>query len=82
VLKSRIFQVSRRAEDDRHLHLVCFITHQFLRLHDALIDVLLLSVQSTLNACEREHKERYYTQNRHLYGLSCDLMLLYTDVRA
>ena len=62
VLKSRIFQVSRRAEDDRHLHLVCFIMHQFLRLHDVLIDILLLSVQSTLNACEREYKERYYTR--------------------
>ena len=61
VLKSRIFQISRRAEDDRHLHLVCFITHQFLRLHDVLIDILLLAVQTTLNACEREHKERYYT---------------------
>jgi hypothetical protein len=61
VLKSRIFQVSRRAEDDRHLHLVCFITHQFLRLHGVLIDILLLAVQTTLNACEREHKERYYT---------------------
>ena len=61
VLKSRIFQVSRRAEDDRHLHLVCFIMHQFLRLHDVLVDVLLLSVQSTLNTCEREYKERYYS---------------------
>jgi TnpA family transposase len=61
VLKSRIFQVSRRADDDRHLHLVCFIVHQFLRLHDVLIDILLLSVQTTLNACEREHKERYYS---------------------
>jgi hypothetical protein len=59
VLKSRIFQVSRRAEDDRHLHLVCFIAHQFLRLHDVLIDVLL-AVQSALNVCQREHKERYY----------------------
>ena len=61
VLKSRIFQVSRRAEDDRHLHLVCFIMHQFLRLHDVLIDTLLLSVQSALNTCEREYKERYYS---------------------
>lgn len=60
VLKSRIFQVSRWAEDDRHLHLVCFIAHQFLRLHDVLIDVLLLAVQSALNVCQREHKERYY----------------------
>jgi hypothetical protein len=61
VLKSQIFQVSRRAEDDRHLHLVCFIMHQFLRLHDVLIDTLLLSVQSALNTCEREYKERYYS---------------------
>ena len=68
VLKSRIFQVSRRAEDDRHLHLVCFIIHQFLRLHDVLIDTLLRSVQSTLNTCERKDKERYYnsrTDQRH-----------------
>jgi TnpA family transposase len=61
VLKSRIFQVARRTDDDRHLHLVCFITHQFLRLHDVLIDVLLLAVQSTLHACERADKDRHYT---------------------
>src|SRR5215470_10967632 len=60
VLKSQIFQVARRADDNRHLHLVCFIIHQFLRLHDVLIDILLLSVQSTLSACEREYKERCY----------------------
>ena len=54
VLKSQIFQVTRRADDNRHLHLVCFIIHQFLRLHDVLIDILLLSLQSTLSACERE----------------------------
>ena len=61
VLKSQIFQVARRTDDNRHLHLVCFIIHQFLRLHDVLIDILLLSVQSTLSACEREYKERCYT---------------------
>jgi uncharacterized protein DUF4158 len=60
VLKSRILQVSHRAADDRHLHLVCFIAHRCLRLHDVLIDILLLAVQSTLNACQREYKERYY----------------------
>jgi hypothetical protein len=61
VLKSQIFQVARRTDDNRHLHLMCFIIHQFLRLHDVLIDILLLSVQSTLSACEREYKERCYT---------------------
>jgi TnpA family transposase len=77
VLKSQIFQVARRADDDRHLHLVCFIIHQFLRLHDVLIDILLLSVQSTLSACEREYKERYYTgrtdQRQALHALVEDV---------
>lgn len=68
VLKSRIFQVVRRTDDARHLHLVCFMTDQFLRLHDVLIDVLLLAVQSMLHACERAAKERHYTgrtEQRH-----------------
>jgi hypothetical protein len=37
---------------------VCFIAHQCLRLHDVLIDLLLLAVQSALNACQRAQKER------------------------
>lgn len=60
VMKSRVSQVSRRAEDERHLQLTCFITHQYFRLHDVLIDILLLAVQNVLNRCQREHKERYY----------------------
>ena len=77
VLKSRVFQVSRRAEEDRHLHLVCFIAHQFLRLHDVLIDILLLAVQHALNTCQREHKERYYDarleQRQSLSALVADV---------
>jgi TnpA family transposase len=60
VLKSRIFQVSRRADDDRYLHLVCFVAHQFYRLQDTLIDILLKAVQNSLNACKRRHKDQYY----------------------
>jgi hypothetical protein len=60
VLKSQVFQVSRRTDEDRHLHLVCFIAHQFYRLQDTLIDILLATVQTALNACTRRHKEQYY----------------------
>lgn len=60
VLKSQIFQVARRQEDDRHLHLVCFIAHQYLRMQDTLVDIFLLSVQTSVNACRRQHKEAYY----------------------
>lgn len=60
VLKSQIGQVARRADDDRHLHLVCFIAHQFYRLQDTLTDILLKVVQTTLNAGTRHHKDQYY----------------------
>jgi TnpA family transposase len=60
VLKSQVFQVSRREEDDRYLHLICFIAHQFYRLQDTLIDILLKVVQNALNSCKRDHKEQYY----------------------
>jgi hypothetical protein len=60
VLKSQVFQVSRRADDERYLHLVCFIAHQFYRLQDTLIDILLKVVQNTFNTCKRTHKEQYY----------------------
>jgi TnpA family transposase len=60
VLKSRAFQISQRASLDRHLHLVCFIAHQFYRLQDTLIDILLTVVQNALNTSQRLHKEQYY----------------------
>ena len=60
VIKSEVFQVSRRSEPDRYLHLLCFITHQYYHLHDLLMDALLIAVQNTLNTCKREHKDQYY----------------------
>jgi hypothetical protein len=42
--------VTQRTDDDRLLHLVCFTAHQFYRLQDALIDILLKAVQNGLNA--------------------------------
>src|SRR6266511_1555188 len=65
VIKSEIFQVSRRADEDRYLHLIAFIVHQFFRLQDLLADALLISVQNTLNVVEREHKEKYYEERKH-----------------
>jgi TnpA family transposase len=60
VIKSEIFQVTRRSAEDKYLHLVTFTVHQYFRLHDTLIDTLLASVQNTLNSAVRDHKEEYY----------------------
>jgi hypothetical protein len=67
VVKSQVFTVSRRDSEDRYLHLVCFIAHQFYRLQsllrcvgDTLVDILVKVVGNALNAGKRVHKERYY----------------------
>lgn len=77
VLKARREQVTRRTTTERSLYLLCFVAHQFRRLHDLLGDVLLAAVQQVVNACEREHKERYYaarlTHRRTLRTLVTDV---------
>jgi hypothetical protein len=60
VVKARREQVSRRADHERDLYLLCFMAHQFRRLHDLLGDLFLLAVQHVVTLCTREHKERYY----------------------
>ena len=63
VIKSEVFQIGRRTNEDRRLHLVCFIAHQYLRSQETLVDILLLVVQKSLNAIKSEHKEQHY-ENR------------------
>ena len=62
VIKAQIPQVSRRATEERYLHLIAFIVYQTFKLNDTLIDTLLSSVQTTINATVREHKENYYQE--------------------
>ena len=57
VLKSEIFQLRRRAHTDRYLHIIAFVTHQYRRLHDALTEILLSSVQTFRNSAQRYYKE-------------------------
>jgi TnpA family transposase len=65
VIKSEIFQVTRRISEDRYLHLIAFITHQYFRLQDNLFDVLLNVLQTYLNTAQREHKEVCYRRREH-----------------
>jgi TnpA family transposase len=62
VIKSEIFQMARRQAEDRYLHIIAFITYQYYRLQDNLIDVLLTSLQSYQNSALREHKEQCYVR--------------------
>ena len=60
VLKSEIFQLTRRTDDDRYLHLLAFIMHQFYRRHDAMIEVIVKTMQGAVNTAQRDHKATTY----------------------
>ena len=63
VIKSDIFHLSRRSDEDRYVHVIAFIAHQFYRLQDNLADVLLTVTQSYQNTASREHRDWCY-ENR------------------
>ena len=65
VIKSDIFHLSRRSEEDRYVHVIAFIAHQYYRLQDNLADVLLTDVQSYQNTAAREHRDACYAQHKH-----------------
>ncbi len=64
VLRSEIFQLTRRADEDRYVHVIAFIAHQYYRLHDNLVDVLNNAVKSFQNSTQREHKDKIYGQRK------------------
>jgi TnpA family transposase len=63
VIKSQIFQTSRR-DERKYLLLMSFVVYQYYRLNDVLIEILMQSVQSSLNTTEREHKEDFYKKRK------------------
>ncbi len=64
VIKSRMFQLHQRSDEDRYVHVIAFVTHQYYRLQDNLLDILLSVVQSFQNSAQREHKEQIYGQRK------------------
>ncbi|MGH9772860.1 MAG: Tn3 family transposase, partial [Candidatus Acidiferrales bacterium] len=62
VIRSKIFQLVRRDDPDRDLHLIAFIAHQYYRLQDNLVDVFLASLRSFQNGAIRDHKEQCYAR--------------------
>lgn len=64
VLNARSFQTLRRSKEDRYLHLIAFIAHQLYRGQDVLIDILLKTTQTTLNAVDREHKDKVFEHHK------------------
>ena len=62
VLKARTWQISIKAEEDRYLHTVAFVVHQYYKLQDLLIDMVLSSVGQCINGAKRELKNQVFDQ--------------------
>jgi hypothetical protein len=64
VSRMRTTDLRRRADEDMHVHLVAFIAHQYFRLHDNLVDVLLISVKTIENAALREDRDWCFDERK------------------
>ena len=60
MIPSDISQVAPRIEEDRYLHLIAFVEHQYRRLQDNLVAALIMALQSAVNAAQRAHKQACY----------------------
>lgn len=72
VIKSQVFQISRR-EERKYLYIIVFVIHQYHRLNDLLVEILIQTVQSGINASIREHKETFYKTRKSRHQAINDL---------
>lgn len=63
VVKSQIFQLLRR-DNKKYLYLLAFVIHQYYTLQDLLLDILILSIQSTLNKVVASQKENMFVMRK------------------
>ena len=64
VARMRTTDLRRRADENIQVHLVAFIAHQYYRLHDNLVDVLLTSVKTFENATLREYRDWCFDERK------------------
>ena len=85
VQKTQVFQIERRTEADRYLHLVSFIADRFFTLQDILAETLRQSVTTAYNAAEKQAREHFYkarqTQHAHAQSLVACTTDLYKAVQ-
>lgn len=69
VIRSRMFQLQRREDNDRYIHATAFIAHQFFRIQDNLVDVFLSVMAAFQAMATREHKDHLFEQRKTQNGV-------------
>ena len=64
VIRSRVFHLKRRNDNDRYIHAVAFIAHQYYRIQDNLADMFLNVTAAYHTKTTREHKDYLFEQRK------------------
>lgn len=78
LIKSQVFQIYRR-EENKYLLLIAFVIHQYYKLNDVLIDILMQATQTAINVSAREHKENFYEARQSRYQIINDISRVLND---
>lgn len=80
-MKSKTFHFMRRQEEDRYIHIIAFIAHQYYRLQDNLIDTLLSSINGFENSIKRQYKDLCYESRMQSISSEQNLKLLLKSIK-
>ncbi len=78
--KAQIFQIARR-DEKRYLYLLSFIIHQYYTMQDLFIDILLLSVQRSINHARNEQKTKLFETRKTRSGSVTNLVDIVNKAR-
>lgn len=78
--KAQIFQIARR-DEKRYLYLLSFIIHQYYTMQDLFIDILLQSVQRSINHAKNEQKTLLFETRKTRSGSITNLVDIVNKAR-
>ena len=90
VLRSEIFQMRRRDQNDRYIHAAAFVAHQFYRCQDNTVDLWLSVVASFKTAAARDYQETLVQERQNqqrqieivVNGLEVSVFGVMRDIRS
>ena len=81
VLRFQMFQILRRSDEDKYLHMLAFIMHQYYKLQDGLLDTFILSVQNAVNKAREQEKTVYFEKREQDLLQKKQLVKAIEDIR-
>ena len=90
VLRSEIFQMRRRDQNDRYIHAAAFVAHQFYRCQDNMVDLWLSVMASFKTAAARDYQETLVQERQNqqrqieivVNGLEVSVFGVMRDIRS